>query len=478
MLTAGLVTASASAQPPPPARDWARVAALRSQGKLVEVFQLLQGWLAENPNDARVLHEMGVLYALDHQPDAAVLQFQRALAANPDAVETRRNLSELLRSRGRCPDAIEHYRELLMVDLGDGVALRGIAVCYESSGQRDRALGALAELEKRFQGKDLGLWAAERRAKLEAPKAAPAVATAAAPAAATVPPQPVPQPTSVDPGGEPSALECDREGEALFRERRYDAAAHWLGEALRLEATAERAYRLALAFAGHGDALAALGTLQRALRLDPHHLPSLSAWPTVARAARARGKGGLDVAFARPDAAPAALIGQALVEGDLMLARQLLAATRGGPWQGAVLATLEGEVLLRDGRWDGALKAFQSALAQQPRYPPAQKGLAEVYVQMGRYSGARELVGLPVPIVAAGDDPNADLRRMVKLRRAEFEHQLRLAADPGLKVLPALVDQVLDSSTPPPPAPVVAMPQESVPVHAPPTKGRAAKARK
>jgi tetratricopeptide (TPR) repeat protein len=472
--------------PPPPQllkavakHDYDQVAKLRTQGKLLDAFTIVQGWLKENPNDARALHELGVLYAIDKQQEAAIQQFLAAVAVEPGMVEARRNAAELMRGKGRCPEAIAHYRELLMVDLGDGIALRGIAVCFEMTGQRDKAVGALTELETRFAGKEYGNWAKERKKKLEVkaeeqPAAMPkpaepvkAADVAKVPVTTAVAPEsarPAPVPVELEPQVPPAVAECDREGEALFREKRYADAAVWLGEALRQAPSADRAYKLAMAFLGTRDTLAALTTLQRALQLDPRHLASLSAWPTLAKAVRERGGGGIEVSFARAQQAPAAVIGLALAEGDLVLARLLLNASLQGPWQGAVLHTLAGEVALREGRLQEAQKAFQAAMALQPRYPPAQKGLAEVYVLTGRYTGARELVGLPTPLVQGTDpDPYADLRRMTKLRRAELEYQLRMAADPGLRPLPSLGDQVIDSAPPPPAvgAPSGAMPTEA-----------------
>lgn len=283
--------------------------------------------------------------------------------------------------------------------------------------------------------------------------------------------------------GAPARLDVSEvEGTALFAERRYAAAAVWLAAALEQGPTADRAYRLAMAWLGAGDTLAARGCLEKALQLQPDHLPSRSAWPTVAKALRLEGKGGIDVAFSPGGPSPVPAIAQALNDGELVLARQLLQSAMQGPWKGAVLHVLAGEVALREGQYSKAIASYKEALACKPGYSAAQKGLADVAVQQSRWTDARDLAGLAKP--AAWDDLQAQLKRFVVRRRAELLHQLHMGVDPGVKPLAALTDQVAELVPPPPPPPPVALtpPPEAAPEPAAPpqkhTRSKAAKAAK
>ena len=282
--------------------------------------------------------------------------------------------------------------------------------------------------------------------------------------------------------GAPARLDVSEvEGTALFAEKRYAAAAVWLAAALEQGPTADRAYRLAMAWLGAGDTLAARGCLERALQLQPDHLPSRSAWPTVAKALRLEGKGGLEVAFGPGGPSPMPAIAQALNDGELVLARQLLQSALQGPWKGAVLHLLAGEVALREGQYSKAIASYKEALALRPGYSAAQKGLADVAVQQGRWTDARDLAGLAKP--APWDDLQAQLKRFVPRRRAELLHQLHMGVDPGVKPLAALTDQVAELVPPPPSAPAALTPApepaaQTAPPPPKPTRSKVAKASK
>lgn len=419
--------------------------AARQAGRFDDATQLLLEHIGRNPRDVRALHELGVLYAIHGQLGDAVARFDAALAIDPQAGTTRRALAEVLRADGRCGIALPHYQTLLLADPADQTAWRGVVLCQHAIGKKDAALQACADIGQRFAGTAFATWATERATQIRALASAGGV----------------------------TPEQADAEGAALFGERRYGEASVWLGKAFDLAPNADRAYRMALAQLGSGEPLAALASLGRGLQLAPHHVASLSAWPTVAKAVRVAGQGGMEIAFARQDRTPVQMVAHALSEGDLVLARQLLqnaldvqqkstgpAAAQGG----AVLAVLNGEVLLREGKLAQAVQAFQDALAQRPKYPPARKGLAAVYVLQGKYRDARDLAGLPPP--ANADQGAEDLQRYVALRRAELMHQLQMADDPGLKPLPALVDQVIGSAPPPPPAPPPAPEPVAKPVKA------------
>ena len=379
-------------------------------------------------------------------PAAAVPAPKTVQAAAPSAVDA----ALAARKAGRYAEAAAGLQAWLGGHPGDARALHELGVLYAIHGQ-------LPEAETQFE---LALKAAPdqqetQRALAVVRKARDAAARAGAPASLDV---------------------AEVEGSALFAEHRYKEAAVWFAAALEQGPTADRAYRLALAWLGAGDALAARGCLERALQIQPDHLPSRSAWPTVVKALRLEGTGGVDVAFSPTGPSPVPAIADALNDGQLVLARQLVQAAQQGPWKGLVVTLLAAEVALREGQYIKAIAGYKEALALRPGYPPAQKGLADVAVQQGRWTDARDLAGLPKP--AAGDDLQAQLKRFVQRRRAELANQLRMAVDPGIKPLPALADQVAELVPPPPPPPVAppTVAQEPPPEKAPPRRAHATKA--
>lgn len=392
----------------------AEAVALRRAGRFVEAAQHLLDHLAVRPDDARARHELAVLYALHGQIREAESQFRDALAADPSAVETQLALAELLRADERCRQALPLYQSLTQRDAGNGPAWKGQVLCQSQLGNWPAAIAAAEALVQRFPGITLGRWAAERLDQLRKDSQS----------------------------GQLSPAQMDAEGKGLFAEKRYEAAVVWLAMALQAEATADRAYRLAMAHLGAQELLAAHTALSRAVALDPRHQPALMALPLVARALRNAGDGGERVAFGDFDQTPEKAIARALADNELVLARQLVQAALPKPAasNSAVLLVLAGELALRDSAAAKAQPLFEQALKLHPNHDAARKGLADALFQQGRNAEARKLAGLGLaPEYLA---PDTDLQLWVAKRRGEFQHQLRMALDPGVRPNPSLVDQV------------------------------------
>lgn len=389
--------------------------ALRRASRFEEAAKLLLDHLATYPDDARAHHELGVLYALHGQIREAEAQFRDALLADPGSGETRLALAELLRADERCKEALAVYSAVTQADPGQGAAWKGQVLCHSQLGAWEPAMAAAKVLISQFPGTTLGRWASERLEKLKE------YATS----------------------GEVTPAQMDAEGKALFAEKRYEAAAVWLAMALQSEPNADRAYRLAMAQLGAQELLAAHAALQHAIRLDARHQPALMALPVVARALRNAGSGGESVGFGDFDQTPERAIGRALAEGDLLLARQLVAAALPKPAdaKSAVLLILAGELALRDVAAAKAQQHFEQALKLHPGHDAARKGLADAMFQQGRMADARRLAALgPAPEHVKGD---ADLQLWVAKRRHEFQHHLRMALDPGVRPNPSIADQVV-----------------------------------
>jgi predicted Zn-dependent protease len=421
----------------------------RTAGRFEQSATTLLAWLAQHADDARALHELGVLYALTSQYREAETRLQAALAVAPGQVESRRALAELWRAQARCLDALPLYDALVVRDGQDATGWRGRLLCHEQLGQTDAALQTAAEIQAKLAGSPLVAWATARAVQVRA--------------------------MSAQGGFTPQ--QADAEGQALFGQQRFVEAAVWLAKAHELQPTADRAYRLAMARLGTGDPLAAQVALEQALQLDPRHLASLSAWPTVAKALRLQGQGGADVDLQHLEGGWLPAVARALREGNATLARRLVDAAKAAPAEGkgVVLMVLDAELKLRENKLGEAEKLFRDVLVARPNYPPAKKGLAAVLALMRRDFEAREMAGLK------SADERDDLERLVPLRRAELMHQLAMAVDPAVAPLPSLVDQVIDSKPappPPPPPPMEPAPPAPPPPPPPPPAKKGGKGKK
>ncbi len=379
---------------------------------------------------------------------AAVAAFRLAVRADPDDRAARRMLADALRRIDRCQDALAQY-QVLQSSGSDDDSRRGEVECLRALKQDDTALRIVKDLVTRHTAADgqrdaLGQWAAAELASLS--QTAPsAPALAAAPATAQ---------ESVD-SESPEAM--DAQGEALFAAGKYADAAAWFALAAEAAPTAERTWRMAVARLGAGDLLAALIAVDQTLQRDPRHAGALKTRPMLAEWVRNRGKSGTTVPMVPLGRSIRMAVLQALVDGDDVLARQLLPLWRTGPERGIVAELVQAELWLRDNRLADADKVLRWILTKQPGHPGALKALAEVVILRGEFQQARAMLGLPVVRQVNGEDPNADLYRFMLRRRGEWQQQLRMAVDPGVKPLPALSQQMAEM-IPPPEEPVAQQP--------------------
>jgi len=356
--------------------------AARRAGDFDKAQKILLAVVTDAPSNARALHELATLHAIHGELKRAADLYERALVADPSLTASRRALAEVLRAQGRCTAALPHFRKLEADGASRAIGLRGVAVCEEAAGNPEAALAALDALAREHPGDEFGRWAARQR---EVVKAA-------------------------GKQGSISAEIAAKEGDAHFRRRRFDAAAAWYDHACRKGPTANRCYRHGIALLGARDFLGAVSALRGALRLDPGHMPSLSAWPTAVRMLRTEGAGGLDVGLVAPDREPAEKrAARALLDGDLLLARRTAEAglKAGG---GVVLRLQRAEALLRDGFTGAADKDYRAVLAKHPKHGVARQGRAVVYFRQRRFHAARRLAGLkapPLPPVAASAEVRA-----------------------------------------------------------------------
>ncbi len=433
------VTSSAYGQVPAtaaPADPIAAAIAARKAGDFAGAAGLLEGLVARDPKNARARHELGVLYAVHGQLPEAAGHFRGALELDPDLHASRRNLAEVLRADGRCSDALPQYAELYDAEpAARADALRGRAICEEAGGDVEAARLTLTRLANGHSDSPAGRWAAGHLAALDSEGGTDAI----------------------------TAMQCDGEGRKLFEEQRYGDAAAWFGMAFEQSQSADRAYRQGIALLAARDYGGAASAFERALALEPAHLPALGAWRTAQLKRRQDGSGGASVEFvADPNLDPTPRVAKALSEGDLTLAERVASAGLGGRFKGATLHMLRAEARLRGGRLRLAELDLSAVLRGRKTYAPATAAMAELRLRQGRIRDARTLAGLPAadaPVFAASRDQQLegqnDLVAFTRYRRIAFNRLLAMHADPGLKpLLPFDGRDALDpESIAPPPAP-------------------------
>lgn len=403
-----------------PNRSDAQIAAAlaaRKSGDFDAAQRILQAVVTDDPRNARALHELATLLAIHGELAKAAAGYESALAADPTQTASRRALAEVLRGQGRCDAALPHLRALKDDPASRARALRGTAVCEQATGNRQGAIEALDTLASEQRGTTLGAWAAQRRKLVD----------------------------NAGADAQISAATAQAEGARHFAARRYGAAAAWFEHACRTEATPDRCYQHGIALLATREFLAAVGALRTALKLDPAHAPSLSAWPTAARMLRGVGAGGLQVDLTGGQQRPATQrAAQALLDGDLLLARRIAdSALKASGGKGVVLRLERAEALLRDGFFGAADKDLRFVLGRTPAHPVARAARAELMFLQGRVIKARNLAGLTAPPTApvgASDEVRAaygsadrDLQAFAAWRRAAFDHRMRMLLDPGVK---------------------------------------------
>lgn len=235
------------------------------------------------------------------------------------------------------------------------------------------------------------------------------------------------------------------QGDALFAQGRYPEAAAWYQIALQAEPGSALAWKLAMARWGSQDGMGALTAVDQVLAREPTHAAAKQARPLLAEWVRMRGTSGTAVPMVPQGRSIRMAVLHALVEGDEVLARQLLPLWRSGPERGVVAELVQAELFLRDDRLADADRVLRAILAKQPTHAAALKALAEVVIRRGDLQQARAMVGLPTLRPSSQEDPNADLYRFVLRRRAEWQRQIRMAVDPGVKPLPALQTQLAEA---------------------------------
>jgi arylsulfatase A-like enzyme/Tfp pilus assembly protein PilF len=89
---------------------------LNGQKKLAESRKVLEGVLAQDPENAEAHFQLGRVCWQEEQPAEAVEEFRKSLAIKPDAYGALLNMAEVLVQLGRTEEAEKTYRQLLEHD--------------------------------------------------------------------------------------------------------------------------------------------------------------------------------------------------------------------------------------------------------------------------------------------------------------------------------------------------------------------------
>ncbi len=134
------------ATPPVPgsvaAREFERALGLREAGLLEQAEGCLEAALFRDPDQPRILNELGLVQRLRHEPTKAARTLRRALKAAPRSAQIVANLAATLRDLGDEEEALRAFRKAVEMK-PDFLAVMGeIGVTLHSLGRVDEAVAA------------------------------------------------------------------------------------------------------------------------------------------------------------------------------------------------------------------------------------------------------------------------------------------------------------------------------------------------
>lgn len=107
--------------------------------QLSEAQLIIDGWLADYPDDPQPYFYLGTLQATKQRWNDAVQEFQRALKRRPERADIRVHLAESLRELHRYDEAVSHYQLCLKQDPEIDSAHVGLGKCFQVAAREDEA---------------------------------------------------------------------------------------------------------------------------------------------------------------------------------------------------------------------------------------------------------------------------------------------------------------------------------------------------
>ena len=198
----------------------------------------------------------------------------------------------------------------------------------------------------------------------------------------------------------------------------------------------EHEFERARLLRSHGQTREALAAFKKVIALDPLHMLAHIGYQSVARE-MGKGYALIDEYRALADRAPGSAVLQCacgFAEVDPAQRQQrcdrALEIDPDGYWA----HVLRGDLLLRECRWDDALKAFDQARALDPNEPAAYHRLARVRRAMGNWDQAealaQELTTIHPDKAETWCDLGAEFSRSAKRKQAKAAYMKALEVDP------------------------------------------------
>ncbi len=114
-------------------------------GRLAEAERIYHAILAEQPQDGRAWHYLGMVAHLGGRHDEAAQSLDRAMQLQPADSELLAHLALVEHARGDGSRAIDLLRQALRIDPRNGEALANLGIFAAARGHAEEALGALAQ---------------------------------------------------------------------------------------------------------------------------------------------------------------------------------------------------------------------------------------------------------------------------------------------------------------------------------------------
>jgi len=124
-----------------------------STAQRIELIRIAAQKLAQNPRDANMLLQSGMLHAAEKRYEEAIRLFKRALAAKKKDITILQNLADTCSAAGRYIEAKKYCRKLLEQEPRNRDYLVFTAEVFEKMGNADQALPVWQKLN-RFYPKD------------------------------------------------------------------------------------------------------------------------------------------------------------------------------------------------------------------------------------------------------------------------------------------------------------------------------------
>ncbi len=120
---------------------------IAAQGRREEAAQAYRDSMKADPHYAQPVENLSSLLEREGRLTEAMEELQRLLSMEPDNLDARLRLAGILRGLENFPQAIMHYAAVLNAQPAHREALKGLALAYERTGEKGKALECFEKLE-------------------------------------------------------------------------------------------------------------------------------------------------------------------------------------------------------------------------------------------------------------------------------------------------------------------------------------------